>query len=100
MISSGLDHAVDLVHAVVGNSDLLSAQVKIRHVSIQGENNNGSYNCSMSQWNVPNQPCCLLVALLAPKDCRKVVHELYVRNEIRQEFFFCGYDLWSWIIGI
>jgi len=35
MINSGLDHVVDLVHAVVGNSDLLSAQVKIRHMAVQ-----------------------------------------------------------------
>jgi len=35
MISSGRDHVVDLVNAVVGNSDLLSAQVKIRHMTVQ-----------------------------------------------------------------
>jgi hypothetical protein len=35
MINSVSDHVVDLVHAVVGNSDLLSAQVKIRHMAVQ-----------------------------------------------------------------
>ena len=30
----------------------------------------------------------LLVALLTAKDCRKVVHELYVPKEIGQEFLF------------
>jgi len=36
---------VDLVHTVVGNSDLLSAQVKIRHMAVQEENNSENYNC-------------------------------------------------------
>jgi len=29
-----------------------------------------------------------LVALLTAKECHKLVHELYVPNEIRQEFLF------------
>jgi len=37
---------------------------------------------------VRNWPCLLLVALLTAKECLNVVHELYVRNEIRQEFLF------------
>ena len=36
---------MDLVHAVVGNSDLLSAQVKIRHMAFQEYSNNGNCNC-------------------------------------------------------
>ena len=36
---------MDLVHAVVGNSDLLSAQVKIRHMAVIESNNNENYNC-------------------------------------------------------
>jgi len=34
---------VDLVHAVVGNRDLLSAQLKIRHMAVQEYNNNENY---------------------------------------------------------
>jgi len=35
---------VDMVHAVVGYSYLLSAQVKIRHMAVQEKNNNENYN--------------------------------------------------------
>jgi len=35
---------VDLVHAIVGNSYLLSAQVKIRNMAVQEKNNNENYN--------------------------------------------------------
>ena len=42
----------------------------------------------MSQWNVQNQPCLWLVAVLTAESCCKVVHELYVPNEIRQECIF------------
>jgi len=34
-MNSGLDHVVDLAHAVVGYSDMLCAQVKIRHMAVQ-----------------------------------------------------------------
>ena len=40
---------MDLVHAIVGNSDLLSAHVKIRHMDVKESNNNENYNCLMSQ---------------------------------------------------
>jgi len=35
MINSGSNQVVGLLHAVVGNSDLLSAQVKIRLMAVQ-----------------------------------------------------------------
>ena len=40
---------MDLVHAVIVYSDLLSAQVKIRHLAVQEWNNNENNNCRMSQ---------------------------------------------------
>jgi len=83
-----LDRVVDLVHAVVGNRDLLSAQLKIRHMAVQESNNNENYICWMSHWNVQNQSCLLLVSLSTVKDCRKVVHELYAPKVMRQEFLF------------
>ena len=36
---------MDLVHTVVGNSDLLSGRVKIRHMAVMESNNNENYNC-------------------------------------------------------
>jgi hypothetical protein len=35
---------VDLVHAVIGNSDLFSTQVKIGHMAVQEWNNKENYN--------------------------------------------------------
>jgi len=43
---------------------------------------------SLSHLNVQNQTYLQLVAQLVAKECRKVVHELYAPNEIRQEFLF------------
>ena len=42
----------------------------------------------MSQGNVQNQPCLQFFVLLTEGDCRKVVHEQYAPNEIRQVFLF------------
>jgi hypothetical protein len=41
----GWDFVVELVHTVVGKSDLLCAQVKIRHIAFYEQNNNKKYNC-------------------------------------------------------
>ena len=39
----------------------------------------------MSQGNVENRSCLLLVAVLTVKECHKVVQKLHVPNEFRQE---------------
>jgi hypothetical protein len=71
-------------------------QVKIRHMAVQEWNNNKNYNCRMSQWNVQNQSCVLLVALLTVKDCHKVVQKLYVPSEFRQEILCVAV---SYVVG-